>query len=89
MDIYIHYTTLPQDKTLEDVVGELNEVLDDHGVVCGGEDTAQGGRLDLDLEDEKINPKYAQMAVKAYLQRTQFAKDTKIEIGGMEIGIYE
>ena len=89
MDIYIHYSTLPQDKTLEDVVGELNEVLDDHGVVCGGEDTAQGGRLDLDLEDEKINPKYAQMAVKAYLQRTQFSEDTKIEIGGMEIGIYE
>ena len=89
MDIYIHYSTLPQDKTLEDVVGELKEVLDDHGVVCGGEDTAQGGRLDLDLEDEKINPKYAQMAVKAYLQRTQFSEDTKIEIGGMEIGIYE
>ena len=89
MDVYIHYSTLPQGKTLEDIVGELNEVLDDHGVVCGGEDTAQGGRLDLDLEDEKINPKYAQMAVKAYLQRTQFAKDTKIEIGGMEIGIYE
>jgi len=89
MDIYIHYSTLPQDKTLEDVVGELNEVLDDHGVVCGGEDTAQGGRLDLDLEDEKINPKYAQMAVKAYLQRNQFSEDTKIEIGGMEIGIYE
>ena len=89
MDVYIHYSTLPQGKTLEDIVGDLNEVLDDHGVVCGGEDTVQGGRLDLDLEDEKINPKYAQMAVKAYLQRTQFAKDTKIEIGGMEIGIYE
>ena len=89
MDVYIHYSTLPMGKTLEDIVGELNEVLDEHGVVCGGEDTAQGGRLDLDLEDEKINPKYAQMAVKAYLQRTQFAKDAKIEIGGMEIGIYE
>ena len=89
MDIYIHYRTLPEGKGLDDIVGELNEVLDDHGVVCGGEDTAEGGRLDLDLEDEKINPKYAQMAVKAYLQRTNFAKDTKIEIGGMEIGIYE
>ena len=41
------------------------------------------------LEDEKVNPKYAQMAVKAYLQRAAFAKDTKVEIGGMEIGIYE
>ena len=85
MTIYIHYTSLPQGKTLEDVVGELNEVLDDHGVVCGGE----ANRLDLDLEDEKVNPKYAQMAVKAYLQRVAFPKDTKVEIGGMEIGIYE
>jgi len=85
MTIYIHYTSLPQGKTLEDVVGELNEVLEDHGVVCGGE----ANRLDLELEDETVNPKYAQMAVKAYLQRAAFAKDTKVEIGGMEIGIYE
>lgn len=85
MDLYIHYTALPEGKTLADVVGELNEVLDDHGAVCGGED----GRLDLDLEDENINPKYAQMAVKAYLQRAKFAVDTKVEIGGMEIGVYE
>jgi len=27
--------------------------------------------------------------VKAYLQRANFAKDTKVEIGCMEIGIYE
>ncbi len=85
MDLYIHYQDLPQGLTLEDFVGELNEVLDDHGSVCGGED----GRLDLDLEDETINPKYAQIAVKAYLQRAGFPKETAIEIGGMEIGIYE
>ena len=85
MDLYIHYQDLPQGLTLEDFVGEPNEVLDDHGSVCGGED----GRLDLDLEDETINPKYAQIAVKAYLQRAGFAKETAIEIGGMEIGIYE
>ena len=88
MDLFIHYSALPQGKELPDVVGELNEVLEDHGAVCGGEGDAAGGRLDLDLEDEKINPKYAQMAVKAYLQRVQFAPDTRIEIGGMEIGIY-
>jgi hypothetical protein len=85
MDLYIHYHTLPEGKELADVVEELNEVLDDHGVVCGGEDN----RLDLDLEDENVNPKYAQIAVKAYLQREKFAPDTKVEIGGMEIGIYE
>lgn len=89
MDLFIHYSSLPEGKKLADIVGELNEVLDDHGAVCGGEGDETGGRLDLDLEDEKINPKYAQMAVKAYLQRAEFARDTLIEIGGMEIGIYE
>ena len=76
MDIYIHYTQLPQDKELADIVGELNEVLEEGGRVCGGEQ----GRIDLDLEDEKVNP---------YLQRAAFDPTTKIEIGGMEIGIYE
>ena len=85
MELYIHYKELPEGLTLEDFVGELNEVLDDTGVVCGGEDN----RLDLDLEDERVNPKHAQMAVKAYLQRAGFSKETAVEIGGMEIGIYE
>ena len=85
MEMYIHYNSLPEGKTLTDVVGELNEVLEDVGSVCGGET----GRIDLDLEDERANPKHAQVAVKAYLQRAGFAGDTKIEIGGMEIGIYE
>lgn len=84
MDVFIHYTALPEGKTLADVVEELNEVLDDTGVVCGGEEN----RLDLDLQDENINPKYAQLAVKSYLQRAAFPKDTTLEIGGMEIGIY-
>ena len=35
MELYIHYTTLPVGKNLEDVVEELNEVLDDGGQVCG------------------------------------------------------
>ena len=85
MELYIHYTSLPQDKELPDVVEELNEVLEEGGVVCGGED----GRIDLELEDERHNPKYAQMAVKAYLQRAAFDKNTTVEIGGMEIGIYD
>ena len=85
MELYINYKELPEGLTLADFVGELNEVLDDTGVVCGGEDN----RLDLDLEDEKVNPKHAQMAVKAYLQRAGFSKETAVEIGGMEIGIYE
>ncbi len=89
MDLFIHYTKLPEGKTLPDVVEELNETLDDHGRVCGGEDGVERFRLDLDLDDETINPKYAQMAVKAYLQNANFPQDTKVEFGCMEIGIYE
>lgn len=85
MEMYIHYKALPEGKNLHDVLGELDEVLDDVGSVCGGE----AGRIDLDLEDERANPKHAQVAVKAYLQRAQFPGDTTVEIGGMEIGIYE
>ena len=84
MDVFIHYTALPEHKELADIVEELNELLDDHGTVCGGEDN----RLDLDLDDENINPKYAQLAVKNYLQQAGFPRDTTLEIGGMEIGIY-
>lgn len=85
MEMYIHYKALPEGKDLRDVLGELDEVLDDVGSVCGGE----AGRIDLDLEDERANPKHAQMAVKVYLQRAQFPRDTTVEIGGMEIGVYE
>ena len=81
MDLYIHYPALPEGKELADVVGELNEMLE----VCGG----GPGRIDLDLEDERVNPKYAQVAVKAYLQRAGFPRETAVEFGGMEIGIYE
>ena len=88
MEMFIHYKTLPEGKKREDIVEELNEVLDDDGYVCGGTDYEQGGRIDLELEDETKNPKYAQMSVKAYLQRANFAKDTKVEFGCMEIGIY-
>lgn len=89
MEMFIHYQTLPEGKKLEDVVEELNEVLEDHGEVVGGVDKEVGGRIDLELEDETQNPKFAQMAVKAYLQRAEFARDTKVELGCMEIGIYE
>lgn len=89
MELFINYRALPQGVALEDVVSSLNEALDDQGTVCGGERATQGGRIDLELEDERANPKFAQMTVKAVLQRLQFPADTTVEIGGMEIQIYE
>ena len=36
MELYIHYTELPHDLPLTEVVGQLNETLDDTGAVSGG-----------------------------------------------------
>ena len=79
LELFVHYTALPEGMELEDAVAGLNEALDD-----GGPD----GRIDMELEDEKMNPKLAQGAVKAYLMRTGFPKDTVIELGGMKINAY-
>ena len=59
MEMYIHYKSLPERKTLTDVVGELNEVLEDVGAVCGGE----AGRIDLELEDEGVKPRHGEVGV--------------------------
>lgn len=88
MELYVHYTALPEGMALEDVVEGLNEVMDDDGVVCGGLTDGQGGRIDMELEDEKMNPKLAQGAVKSYVQRVNFPRDTVIELGGMKINAY-
>ena len=89
MELYVHYTALPEGMALEDVVEGLNEVMDDGGVVCGGVSHEQGGgRIDMELEDEKMNPKLAQGAVKSYVQRVNFPRDTVIELGGMKINAY-
>ena len=84
MELFVHYTALPKDMELADVVEGLNEVMDDGGYVCGGPE----GRIDMELEDEKMNPKLAQGAVKAYLMRVGFPRDTVIELGGMKINAY-
>jgi len=84
MELFVHYTALPEGMELADVVEGLNEIMDDGGYVCGAPD----GRIDMELEDEKMNPKVAQGAVKTYVQRVGFPKDTVIELGGMKINAY-
>lgn len=85
MELLVHFNTLPQGKTLDDIHGELVTALEDDGWFIGlGENY-----LDIELEDEKANPKYGILTVKNYLQRVQFAPDTTIELSGVAVGIYE
>ena len=88
MELKIHFKTLPQNMKLEQVEAELDVILEDDGWRLGAEHGPQGGFIELELEDEKANPKYGIMAVKNYLQKREFAPDTAIELAGTVVGIY-
>lgn len=88
MDMFIHYTALPEGMDLDEVVDGLNVAMDDGGVVNDVVMTEQGGRIDMDLEEEFHNPKLAQGAVKSFVMRVGFPQDTVIELGGMKINAY-
>ena len=88
MDMFIHYTALPADMTLEEVVEGLNRAMDDGGAVNDVVATEKGGRIDMDLEEDFHNPKLAQGAVKSFVMRVGFPQDTIIELGGMKINAY-
>ena len=75
--------------TLSDVLGTepdaVSELLEDDGWLTG----SGADYLELELEDEKVNPKYGILTVKGYLQKARFAPDTTIELAGTPVGIYE
>ena len=85
MELIIHFTALPEKLTLDMVKSDLAELLEDDGWLTG----SGADYLELELEDERANPKYGILAVKHYLQRSGFARDTAIELSGMPVGIYE
>lgn len=89
MTIRIDFPRLPQGKSLNDMKTELDAVLEDDGWLLGSGQTGESGWVELELEDEKMNPKYGIIAVKAYLQRAEFARETTMEIAGAVIGVYE
>ena len=45
--------------------------------------------MELELEDERRNPKYGILAVKHYLRQNHFPAGTAIELAGVSVGIYE
>ena len=89
MELRIHFQSLPADMTLESLKAGLDDILEDDGWLTGSGQSAEGGYVELELEDERRNPKYGIMAVKSYLQRARFAPDTTIELAGVPVGIYE
>ena len=85
MELIIRFTTLPEKLSLDMVKSDLAELLEDDGWLTG----SGADYIEMELEDEKVNPKYGILTVKNYLQKAQFAPDTAIELAGTPVGIYE
>ncbi|MDE6107311.1 MAG: hypothetical protein K2F83_01375, partial [Oscillospiraceae bacterium] len=69
MELRIDFPKLPQGKDLTAMKAELDAILEDDGWLLSSGQSGESGFVELELEDEKMNPKYGIMAVKAYLQR--------------------
>ena len=89
MEMIIHFKTLPEGMDLDALKRGLDEILEDDGWLTGSSVGPEGGYVELELEDERSNPKYGIMAVKNYLQQIQVARDTKMELAGHVVGVYE
>ncbi len=85
MVIKIHFPSLPQGRTLDIVKAELGGVLEDDGWLLGSGENY----IELELEDEKLNPKYGILALKNYFQKAGFSRETTMEIASANVGIYE
>ncbi len=85
MELKILYSTLPQGIDSTSLKAGLDNVLEEDGWLTG----SGPGWVELELEDERQNPKYGILAVKHYLQQMAFPPDTQIELAGTAVGIYE
>ncbi len=87
MELLIHFPTLPPGATLDQVKDDLAGLLEDDGFLLG----SGPHHIDIDLlgEEDNKNPKYGIMTVKYYLQKAGFPKETTLELGGVETGVYE
>lgn len=89
MELRVDFPALPQGLDLEQLKLAVADVLEDDGWLLASGQTGQAGFLELELEDERMNPKYGIMAVRAYLQRAGFDPGTTIELAGTRTPIYD
>ena len=89
MELRIDFPALPQGKTLMDMRRELDEILDDDGWLLTSGQEGTRGFVELELEDERMNPKHGILAVKHYLQQAGFDRATTIDLAGTPVGIFE
>ena len=89
MELRIDFPALPQGKNLTQMKAELDAVLADDGWLLGSGQSGPGGYVELELEDEKMNPKYGIMAVKNYLQKAGFDPATTMDLQGVKTPIFD
>lgn len=87
MELLIHFPALPQGATLEQVRDDLAGLLEDDGFLLG----SGPHHIDIDLlgEEDNKNPKYGILTVKNYLQQAGFPRESTLELGGVEVGVYD
>lgn len=89
MELRIDFPKLPENKTLTDMRADLDAVLEEDGWLLTSGQDGERGFIELELEDEKQNPKYGILAVKAYLQRAGFDPYTTIDLQGTKSRIFD
>ena len=88
MELNIHFTALPAGMSFDQMKEELAQVLEEDGWLTGSGLEAGGGFVEVELEDERANPKYGILAVRSFLQERGFPKDTAIELAGVSAPLY-
>lgn len=90
MELRIDFPKLPEGKDLLTMRQELDGVLEDDGWLIGSSLADSGaGYVELELDEDKVNPKYGIVAVKNYLQKAGFAPETTIDLQGTKTPIFD
>lgn len=90
MIIRVEFPALPAGRDLNKMRQELDAVLEDDGWLIGSGLVDTGaGYVELELDEDKVNPKYGIVAVKNYLQKAGFAPETTMELNGAVVPIYQ